>query len=101
RTVVGGYLESSADRSTDALSIWSAFSFVPSRTRNGKVQENSGTEPTSTNCDGVKYFLSAASVTVGRFIGAGLNAGVTLKPTVTSANCSPGRVPALPVLVQG
>src|SRR6267378_3112195 len=49
-----GYLESSADRSTAAASMCKVLSFVPSGTRNGKVQENSGTEPTSTNCDGVK-----------------------------------------------
>ena len=47
------------------------------------------------------YFLSAASVTVGRFIGAGLNADDTLNATVTSANCSPGRVTALTVFVPG
>src|ERR1700730_5223019 len=90
-----------AVRSSEAFSIFSVLSFVPSGTRNGKVQEYSGSEPTSTNCDGVKYDLSAASVTVGGFIGAGLNAGPTLNATVTSANCSPGRVTALTVLVPG
>ena len=47
------------------------------------------------------YFLSAPSVTVGRFIGDALNADDTLKATVTSANVSPGRVTALTVLVPG
>jgi len=37
----------------------------------------------------------------GRFIGPALNAGETLNATVTSANCSPGRVTALTVLVPG
>src|SRR4030088_2721811 len=85
----------------EAFSIFSVLSFVPSGTRNGNVQEKAGTAPTSTNCDGVKNDLSAASVTVGRFIGAGLNAGPTVKAMVTRANCSPGFVTALTVLVPG
>src|SRR6516165_3135364 len=95
------YLGSSAERSRDEDSICSDFSFVPSGTRNGNVQEYSGTLPTSTNVDAVLYFLPAASVTVGRFIGDALNAGATLKATVTSANCSPGRVTAFTVFVPG
>src|SRR5471032_784744 len=95
------YLASKEERSSEDDSICSDFSFVPSGTRNGKVQEYSGTLPTSTKVEAVLYFLSAVSVTVGRFIGDALNAGDTLKATVTSANCSPGFVTALTVLVPG
>src|SRR4029450_10721977 len=78
------YLGSNDDRSSEAVSSCNDFSLVPSGTRNGNVQEYSGTLPTSTKVDAVLYFLSAASVTDGRFIGAALNAGDTLKATVTS-----------------
>src|SRR6185369_8853521 len=92
---------SNDERSSEAVSICSDFSFVPSGSRNGKVQEYSGTLPTSTKVEAVLYFLSVVSVTVGRFIGAALNADDTLKATVTSANCSPGLVTALTVFVPG
>src|SRR5438034_11213533 len=92
---------SKEDRSSEAVSSCSDFSFVPSGTRNGKVQEYSGTLPTSTKVDAVLNFLSAASVTVGRFIGDTLNVDATLNATVTSANCSPGRVTAVTAFVPG
>jgi len=67
-----GLYGSSLLRSKDAFSMRRALSFVPSGTRNGKVQENSGTDPTSTNVAAVLYALSVVSVIDGRFIGAGL-----------------------------
>ena len=45
--------------------------------------------------------LVGASVIEGRFIGAGWNDEPTVKATVTSANCSPGRVVALTVFDPG
>src|SRR3954471_1589857 len=79
------------------------LSLVPSGTRNGKVQEKSVTVPGSTMYDGVKYFLSAVSIAVGRlpFRPSAEEPGPVLKFTVTSANCSPGFVTALTVLVPG
>ena len=48
-----GYF-SNAERSSVAVSMWSAFNFVPAGSRNGNVHEYSGTDPASTNCDAVR-----------------------------------------------